>query len=184
MGVDQPQVREHLIALGQALEWHGPLALDYLFNEATGRPTYIECNPRLVEPMNATLSGVNLADLTVRVALGEVENTTYPQCGHPGLRSHSLMAILLGVADHGGSRRELLRTIVEDIRGREIFSESKEDLTPVRMDPPSLIPLGVVSGQLLLRPRAAHHIATAAVNAYSLNTTTVETIMALDGKPG
>jgi hypothetical protein len=28
MGVDHPQVREHLIALGQALEWRGPLALD------------------------------------------------------------------------------------------------------------------------------------------------------------
>lgn len=40
----------------------GPLALDYLFNEASGRPTYLEANPRLVEPMNATLSGVNLAD--------------------------------------------------------------------------------------------------------------------------
>jgi hypothetical protein len=184
MGVDHPQVREHLIALGQALEWQGPLALDYLFDEATGCPTYIECNPRLVEPMNATLSGVNLADLTVRVALGEVENKTYPQCGHPGIRSHSLMAILLGVADHGGSRRKLLRTIVEDIRGREIFSGSMEDLTPIRMDPPSLIPLSVVSGQLLRRPRAAHHIATVAINAYSLTATTVETIMALDGKPG
>src|SRR5438094_105620 len=27
MGVDHPQVREHLVALGQSLEWHGPLAL-------------------------------------------------------------------------------------------------------------------------------------------------------------
>jgi biotin carboxylase len=71
MGVDHPPVRDHLVILGQALEWHGPLALDYLFDEATGNPTYIECNPRLVEPMNATLSGVNLADLTVRVALGQ-----------------------------------------------------------------------------------------------------------------
>ena len=71
MGVDHPQVREHLMVLGRALMWHGPLAVDYFFDEATGLPTYIECNPRLVEPMNATLSGVNLADLTVRVALGE-----------------------------------------------------------------------------------------------------------------
>lgn len=182
MGVDHPQVREHLVALGQALEWHGPLALDYLFDDATGRPTYIECNPRLVEPMNATLSGVNLADLTVRVALGEVEDSANPQCGRPGIRSHSLMAILLGVADHGGSRRKLLRTIVQNIRGRGIFAGSSEDLTPVRMDPPSLIPLGVVGGQLLLHPHATHHIATGTVNAYSLNATTVETIMALDGK--
>ena len=63
---------------GQALQWHGPLTLDYLFDQETGRPTYIEANPRLVEPMNATLSGVNLADLTVRVALGEMGVSDVP----------------------------------------------------------------------------------------------------------
>jgi hypothetical protein len=92
------------------------------------------------------------------------------------------MALLLGVADHGGSRRELLRAIVEDLRGRGTFAGSKEDLTPVRRDPPSLIPLCVVSGQLLLNPHAAHHIATGAINAYSLTDKTVETIMSLDAK--
>ncbi len=181
-GVDHPQVREHLVTLGRALAWHSPLALDYLFEEATGHPTYIEANPRLVEPMNATLSGVNLAELTVRVALGEMSASGDTQCGLPGIRSHSLMAILLGIADRGGSQREVLRTIGEDIRGRGIFAESREDLTPVRLDPPSLIPLAVVSGQLLLRPRAAQHLAAGTVNAYSLTAAAVETIIALDGK--
>jgi hypothetical protein len=88
----------------------------------------------------------------------------------------------MGIADHDGSRRELLRTIVESVRGLGTFARSNEDLTPVRMDPPSLIPLGVVSGQLLLNPHAAHHIATGAINAYSLTTTTVETILSLDVK--
>jgi predicted ATP-grasp superfamily ATP-dependent carboligase len=97
-GVDHPQVREQLALLGRALEWHGPLALDYLFEEASGHPTYLEANPRLVEPMNSTLSGVNLADLTVRVALGEMGASGDTQCGRPGRRSHSLMAILLGIA--------------------------------------------------------------------------------------
>lgn len=180
-GVDHPQVREHLVALGQALAWHGPLALDYLFDEASGRPCYIEANPRLVEPMNATLSGVNLADLTVRMALGETGVPGRTPGERPGIRSHSLIALLLGVADHSGSRWELLRTIFQDIRGHGIFAGSREDLTPVRTDPPSLLPLAVVTGQLLLRPRAAHHIATGAVSAYSLTAATVETIRALDG---
>jgi hypothetical protein len=182
MGRDHPQVREHLVTLGQALQWHGPLALDYLFDEATGTPCYIECNPRLVEPMNATLSGINLADLTVRVALGEERASADPRRGQPGMRSHSLMAILLGEADHGASRWELLQTLGEDLRGRGIFAESREDLTPICLDPPSLIPLGVVTGQLLLNPHAAHYIATGAVKAYSLSAATVETIMAFDGK--
>ncbi len=182
IGVDHPAVRDHLVTLGQALQWHGPLALDYLFDDATGNPTYIECNPRLVEPMNATLSGVNLADLTVRVALGEEGASGAPRSGQPGIRSHSLMALLLGVADHGASRREVLHTIGENMRSRGIFAQSREDLTPLRSDPLSLIPLSVVTGQLLLRPRAAHHIATGAVNAYRLTAATVETIMAFDGK--
>jgi carbamoylphosphate synthase large subunit len=177
-GVDHPAVRDHLVTLGQHLGWHGPLALDYLFDEASGHPTYIECNPRLVEPMNATFSGLNLADLTVRVALGEVGDDM--RRGQSGIRSHSLLAILLGIADHGASRLEVLRTIVEDMRGRGVFAESKEDLTPLRVDLPSLIPLCVVSSQLLLDPRAAHHISTHAINAYSLSTATVETIMAID----
>ena len=176
-GVDHPQVREHLIALGQAIDWHGPLALDYLYNKDTGQPSYIECNPRLVEPMNAALSGVNLADLTIRVALDEVEDTAKVQFGRPGIRSHSLMALLMGVADHAGSRRKLLATILQDIRGQGTFAGSKEDLTPVQIDPPSLIPLIVVSGQLLLHPRAVHHIATGAIIAFSLNAKAIDTIM-------
>ncbi len=180
-GVDHPQVREHLVALGQALQWHGPLALDYLFDEATGRPTYIEANPRLVEPMNATLSGVNLADLTVRVALGQ-GGIFLRRLATDHISLRNSWAILLGVADHGGSRREVLHTIVEDMRGRGIFAKSKEDLTPIRVDPPSFIPLGVVTGQLLLHPRAAHHISTGTVSTYSLTAAAVETIRTLDGQ--
>lgn len=100
-GVDHSEVADHLATLGQILRWHCPLALDYLFNEATGCPTYIECNSRLVEPMNATLSGVNLADLTVRLALNEEGIESVPFREHVGIRSHSLLAILLGVAAHG-----------------------------------------------------------------------------------
>jgi hypothetical protein len=182
MGVDHSSVRDHLATLGQVLRWHGPLALDYLFNEATGCPTYIECNPRLVEPMNATLSGVNLADLTVRLALSEEGIESLPFRGHFGIRSHSLLAILLGIAAHGGSRRELLHALREDMQGRGNFAQSTEDLTTIRMDPPSLIPLGVVTGQLLFRPSAAHHISAGTVNTYSLTAAAVETIIGLDGK--
>lgn len=181
MGVDHPPVREHLVTLGRALAWHGPLALDYLFDEASGRPTYLEANPRLVEPMNATLSGVNLADLTVRLALGELGASGVPLCGQAGRGSHSLLAILLGIAQQSGSRREVLRTIAQSIRGRGIFAQSQEDLAPLRTDPPSLIPLAVVAAQLLLRPGAAQRLSAGAVNAYSLTAAAVETILAFDG---
>src|SRR6185369_9579020 len=50
-------VAEHLGQIGQKLNWHGPLSVDYIFDES---PFYIDGNPRLVEPMNASLSGVDL----------------------------------------------------------------------------------------------------------------------------
>jgi hypothetical protein len=182
IGVDHPAVGEHLMILGQALQWHGPLALDYLFDDATRTPCYIECNPRLVEPMNAALSCVNLADLTVRVALVEEKASGEPRKGQPGIRSHSLMALMLGEAEHGASRWKLLKAIEADLLGRRLFAQSREDLTPLRIDPLSFVPLGVVTGQLLLNPHAAHRIATGTVKAYSLTSSTAETIMALDGK--
>jgi predicted ATP-grasp superfamily ATP-dependent carboligase len=178
--VDHPEVRDHLITLGRALEWHGPLALDYLFDPSSGHPTYIEANPRLVEPMNAALSGVNLADLTVRVALGGALAPAQIGPARSGLRTHSLLAILLGTSAQGGSRRDVLRTMSEAAQHRGIFAASREDLTPIRLDPPSLIPLGVVAVQLLLRPRAAQRFSTGTVNAYSLTRAAVETIAGMN----
>ena len=96
------------------------------------------------------------------------------------LQQHILLAILLGTADQSGSRREVLSTLLDGLRGHGIFCRSSEDLTPLRLDPPCLIPLGVVSARLLLSPRAARRIATGAVNAYSLTEATVEAIMACD----
>jgi hypothetical protein len=49
------------------------------------------------------------------------------------------------------------------------------------VDPPSLIPLGVVIAQLLARPRAAREIAARTVATYSLSGAAIETIVAWDG---
>ena len=63
VSVDHPAARRSLAALGEEIGWHGGLTLDYL--HVGGRPSFIECNPRTVEPANAAASGVNLADLQV-----------------------------------------------------------------------------------------------------------------------
>jgi len=179
VSVDHPAVRAHIAHLGRHLTWHGPLALDYLFDEASGQPSYIEANPRLVEPMNAALSGVNLAALVVRVALGEAEVGETSHVGRVAVRSHSLLAILLGVAGQGGSRRDVLRHIGQAILHRGIYADSREDVTPLHNDPASVLPLAVVIGQLLRDPRAAKHLGAGAIAAYSLTANAVETILAL-----
>jgi predicted ATP-grasp superfamily ATP-dependent carboligase len=48
-------VREHLSLVGRTLAWHGALSVDYVVGR-NGGPLYIDCNPRLVEPVNAMLA--------------------------------------------------------------------------------------------------------------------------------
>jgi hypothetical protein len=57
----------------------------------------------------------------VLVAPGETGASDETQCGQPGRRSHGLLAILFGIADHGRSRREVLRTIQEASGRRRII---------------------------------------------------------------
>ncbi|MHB1684535.1 MAG: ATP-grasp domain-containing protein [Bacilli bacterium] len=176
MGVDHPIVRTHLAVLGQHLSWHGAMVLDYLYEPASGRPFYIEANPRLVEPMNAALSGINLADILVRLSLGESFENERVGLGHFGFRSHSLMAMLLGLAEQGESRVSLVKTMVEVFAKHGAFVGSEEDLTPATIDPFSLIPLAIVSLQLLINPAYAQHIAGQAVSGYSLTPSAIEII--------
>jgi len=57
LSVDHPVARRHLARLGEALQWHGGLTLDYLHVE--GSPVFIECNPRTVEPANAAAASTS-----------------------------------------------------------------------------------------------------------------------------
>lgn len=67
--VHRPRIAADLARIGAHLSWHGALSVDYFTDEAGGAPLYIDGNPRLVEPMAATLAGIDLADLLVRVSL-------------------------------------------------------------------------------------------------------------------
>ena len=69
--VSRPQVRGFVEAVGQALDWHGALSVDFIMPHDDATPLLIDCNPRLVEPMNAYRSGVDLVGLLLRLSLGE-----------------------------------------------------------------------------------------------------------------
>jgi predicted ATP-grasp superfamily ATP-dependent carboligase len=176
LGVDHPVVRDHMIELGRHLCWHGALAVDYFFEPATNRPSYIEANPRLVEPMNAVLSGVNLAELLVRLSLGESFTEADIQSGHPGTLSHSLLATLLGLAADGASRLRIAQEVVRAALGRGSYLGSHEDLTPIRLDPLSVLPLSVGIFGLLLKPSLAKYLSARTVANYSLTPKAVQTI--------
>src|SRR6185437_17161779 len=102
--VTLPTLPEHLERLVQALDWHGPISMDVIVT-ADG-PLVIDVNPRLVEPFNADLAGVDL----VGAMLGLARNG-HPApipAGKPGVRSCQLLLCILGAAEHG-SRRGIWR---------------------------------------------------------------------------
>jgi len=180
LSVDHPIVRTHLARLGNYLHWHGALTLDYFWNPLTAQPAYIEANPRLVEPMNAVLSSVNLAEILVRLSLGESFTQEPIKMGRLGVRSHSLMATLLGIAARHGTRRQLLSEGWRAVWRRGIYADSREDLTPVTKDWQSLIPLTFVGVKLLINPTSALDIAGRAVSAYALTQAAVQEISSFE----
>jgi len=87
--VRRPQVRAHVETIGERLRWHGALSVDYILASADAVPRYVDCNPRLVEPMSAYLAGTDLVQLLLQVSLGETP-TGAPD-SRAGVRTHLAM---------------------------------------------------------------------------------------------
>ena len=170
-----PQIREHLAALVAGLGWHGAIALDAIVTDAG--PTYVDVNPRLVEPRNAWLAGVDLVAPMLALAAG----------GHPveaappraGIRSHQLLlAVLEAAARASAPRRAVARELLEAARGRGSYEGSVEELTPARGDPLAVIPVAVAAAATLLWPPAWRRFVSASVGAYALTTDGWEELLA------
>jgi hypothetical protein len=180
LSVDHPEPREHIAVIGEALGWHGGLTLDYFHEE--GEPSYIECNPRTVEPGNASSSGVNIPDLQLRLTLGEALPSP-ARVGRPGVRTHGTIALLLGSAADGASRRMLLTGLRDAITHRGLYAQSAEQLTPVVRDPPSFLAAAFVTGRTLMSARNAARLAEQAVSGYSIGPTAVAAVARAAGRP-
>jgi len=165
LSVDHPEAREHATRIGAELGWHGGLTLDYF--HVDGHPQFIECNPRTVEPGNAAAAGVDLPALTIALSSG-APLPAQPVIGRPGVRTRSALALTLGAAERERTRSSVVRTLASCALAHGELGHAAEVLTPIRRDPPSVIPISVVAVQLLLRPSNASRIASAAVGDYSI----------------
>ncbi|KAG0652130.1 hypothetical protein D0Z07_0775 [Hyphodiscus hymeniophilus] len=112
-----PIVEVELAKLGQALKWHGALSADEWKHEK--EVVFIDINPRIVEPMNGLLAGVDLVDVLMNVsldkddpALTEVEK---PKVGKEGVQTHQLILALLAAAKEG--RVSLVKELWMAFRG-------------------------------------------------------------------
>jgi hypothetical protein len=166
LSVGRSVVRHYVEQLGGQLQWHGALSLDYIFQEENQVPLFIDANPRLVEPMNAALSGVNLADILVQVSTGEPIAMVKPAA--KPVRTHMLLMALLSAAAVRKKRLDIVIELMRAIAGRRLYEGSREELLPVQMDFKCLVPLGYALIRLLLKPESAGSLSAGSIAAYSL----------------
>jgi predicted ATP-grasp superfamily ATP-dependent carboligase len=172
--VERPQVRSALATIGEKLTWHGALSVDYILRDSDAAPLFIDCNPRLVEPMSAYLAGADLVALLLRISLGEVPAAISE--GRAGVRTHLAMQALLGCAVQGGTRRDILRQCHRLSLGTAPFAESAEELTPVGLDWVSALPLAMLAMTLVARPNSAAIIASRGFGAHLLDPASIRLI--------
>jgi hypothetical protein len=163
--VHRPVVTTHLEALGAQLRWHGALSFDYILGADTLEPVYIDANPRLVEPMNAYLSGVDLTGTLVRVALNQTTGAL--ATGTAGVRTRLGIPGLMERAQAAG-RRAVLADFLAQIRNSGRYRGTVEELTPYADDPASMVPMLSVLLSLLAAPAAAARISRGTVGSYAL----------------
>jgi predicted ATP-grasp superfamily ATP-dependent carboligase len=171
--VSRADMRAQLAAIGLQLAWHGALSVDYILPDA-GAPRLIDCNPRLVEPMNAYLAGVDLVGLLLAISQGEVSKAA-PE-SRDGVRTHLAMQALLGCALRGGRRRDVARECWHLLTGAGPYAGSTEELTPPRLDWISIVPLLVVAITLLVAPTRAATLATKGWGAHLLDSKSIQCI--------
>jgi predicted ATP-grasp superfamily ATP-dependent carboligase len=166
ISVVSAEVRETVTRIGQALKWHGALSFDYIRDDPMAKPYFIDANPRLVEPMNAWFSGVDLPGALLQVSLGK--SPPAQADGRAGVLTRLGLMGLSDVALHRQRRRDILREIALLASNSGRYRGSREELVPLLTDPCCAIPLAVVMARLLLTPQAAIRFADSTVAAYSL----------------
>jgi hypothetical protein len=172
-----PRVVDHVRRLGGHLKWHGPLFLDYFYDESTQSPSYIEADPRIGDTANATFSGSDVCQRWVDVALNRPIEPWQPYARD--VRSHAGFLVLMSRALTGAKRRDLWSEAWQQWRGHGIYEHSDEEMTLPGSDLWSIVPYAWVVGRLLARPSVANEIVQKTVANYSLSTEAAERIRAI-----
>jgi predicted ATP-grasp superfamily ATP-dependent carboligase len=166
LSVVSAEVREIVGRIGAALAWNGALSFDYIREATSGTPCFIDANPRLVEPMNAWLSGVDLPGALLLISLGE--NPPVQPEGRAGVLTRLGVMGLMDAARRRNRRRDVLKEMILLASNAGRYRGTREELVPLWTDPYCVIPLAVVVARLLRAPQAAVGLSASTVAAYSL----------------
>ncbi|GAC1332687.1 MAG: ATP-grasp domain-containing protein [Bradyrhizobium sp.] len=176
--VHRPEVRAHLAIIGEMLGWHGALSVDYVMAVDHATPLLIDCNPRLVEPMSAYLAGVDLVGLLLAVSLGQTPPVAPDS--RADVRTHLAIQALLGCAARGGRRRDIIGECWRLLAGSGPYAGSTEELTPLRHDWVSAVPLAMMATALLAAPKLGVTLARGGWGAHLLDVRSVRQIESED----
>jgi biotin carboxylase len=164
--------------LAAYLGWHGGLSLDAILT-ADG-PMVIDVNPRLVEPGNALLSGVDLVDAMLSLASDGPPHAQPPS--EPGVRSHVLLLAVLGAACGEHPRRSVASELAKAMTRCGAYASGAEELTPLRDGPISAVPVAVAASCALAWPRSFRWFESSSVGAYALTPRGWEQLLAAVGR--
>ena len=126
-----PIIGEHLAKLVGILNWHGALSMDGILRDSN--VLYIDVNPRIVEPMNALNSGVDLVDSLLRVSMSGTESIPKAiPAGIMGVDTHQFLLAILKAGMTG--RMAVTREVCQAVLGQGPYNGSVEELTPLNGD--------------------------------------------------
>ena len=162
--IDLPEARNWLDVLGTDLEWHGALSADVILTNAG--PVFIDINPRLVEPENAWLAGVDLVGAMLDVATAA--NPPRQADGKTGVATHQLLLALLGAAQRRNGRKGVIKELLAAWRSIGAYADSVEELTPAQHDLMALVPLALASVAILIKPTSWSWFSSGSVENYAL----------------
>jgi len=166
--VRRPEVDDCLGRIGTALTWHGALSFDYVWDAANHTPRFIDCNARLVEPINGLISGVDLTIAWLRAAYGAPVPNTLPLRGRGGIRTKLAFQCSFERVLKTGSRFSVVLDLFRQILNLGRYDATQEELHPFREDPLSAIPMLYILGRLILTPKAANKLITNVPTSYGL----------------
>ncbi len=174
--VSLPAVRRYFGVLGRELHWHGALSADVILSE--DGPAFIDVNPRLVEPRNAYLCGVDLVGSMIALATGNHPATQGD--GTTGIATHQLLLAVLGAA-HGPGRWGVIDELAHGVSKSGDYLGSSEELTPLAHDLRSGVPVAMAAASTLMAPTSWTWFAAGSFANYALSEQGWQDI--LDGGP-
>jgi hypothetical protein len=90
------------------------------------------------------------------------------------------MQALLGCASRGGTRRDIVRECWRLLKGCGPYADSTEELTPVRLDWISAVPLAMSAISLLVAPKLAVNLARGGWGGHLLDLASIRRIESED----